>query len=222
MSGGSKIEKVVLKLRQEKKSYREIARILGISKSTISYWLSGNPQSVKIKQKLSEKNRRESKTRIQKIIQRSREKWEGIRKNAKEESIKEFAALIKNPLFISGICLYWGEGDSKPKNPLRISNTDPRMIHLYIKFLREILMIPSEKIKIGLILYPDLSEKESKRFWIDITGIKTDNFQKTQYIQGKHPTKRLPRGICMVITHGTVYKTKMLSWIDILHKKFTI
>jgi len=45
------------------------------------------------------------------------------------------------------------------------------------------------------------------------------NFMKTQYIRGYHPTKRLSRGICMVIVSSRRQKIKVLEWIDLFYKK---
>lgn len=142
-----------------------------------------------------------------------------LRRVARQEAQKDFLKLIKNPLFIAGLMLYWGEGDSKTKNPIRLSNTDPRMISLYIKFLVKCLNIPKEKLRSNIILYPDLSKRKCINFWIEKTGMPKQQFYKTQFIKGKHPTKRLTNGICMVVYSNREIKEKILVWIDLLSKK---
>ncbi|OHB21766.1 MAG: hypothetical protein A3J67_06695 [Parcubacteria group bacterium RIFCSPHIGHO2_02_FULL_48_10b] len=96
------------------------------------------------------------------------------------------------------------------------------MIRLYSIFLKKVLNIPLEKIKIGLILYPDLSDEQCKRFWKEIVRLPENNFMKTQYIRSRHPTKRLSWGICMVVVNNLEQKVKMLTWIDLFSRKFTI
>jgi len=209
-------------LRLEGKSYSQIKDSLGISKSTVSYWLSGDFQSSEIKEILTKRNIKESRKRIQILIDANNKKWKQWRESALLAALKEFQILYKNPLFISGIMLYWGEGDSKPKNPLRLSNTDPRMIKIYISFLRNILKIPEGKIKIGLILYPDIAAATAENFWKKVTLLPQNNFMKTQYIKGNHPTKRLENGICMVVVNSVQFKIKVLEWIDLFSKKLTI
>ncbi len=135
---------------------------------------------------------------------------------------EEFRIAIADPLFSAGIALYWGEGDRGPCNPLRLSNTDGRMIGTYSLFLRTFMQVPMEKIRIGLVLYPDLSDSQCRAFWASVAGVPTGNFMKTQYIDGKHPTKRLPYGICMVVVNSRAAKLKMLTWIDIFAKRYTI
>jgi len=126
---------------------------------------------------------------------------------------------MKNPLFVAGLTLYWAEGDSKAKNPFRLTNTDPRMIALYTKFLTEAIDIPKESLRPAIILYPDLSEKECLTFWSKVIGVPKTQFYKTQFIKGRHPTKRLSKGICMITCGNGQLKEKVTVWIDLLSKK---
>lgn len=212
----------IKELRSQNKSYKQIVSALGISKGTVSYWLAGDSESQKIKKQLTLENLRTSKLRIQKIIDTNRKKWAALWSEAESSAKEEFEKLVKNPLFVAGISIYWGEGDSKIDNPVRISNTDPRMIAVYCEFLRTILKISEEKIKVGLILYPDLNDKICTSFWSKVTKVIDGHFFKSQYIRGSHPTKRLAHGICMVIVSNKYQKVKILKWIDLFAKKFTI
>lgn len=112
--------------------------------------------------------------------------------------------------------LYWAEGDSKPKNPFRLTNTDPRMIALYTQFLVKALKIPKENLHPTIILYPDLSKEKCLNFWSEVIGVPESQFYKTQFIKGKHPTKRLSYGICMITCGNRQLKEKMIVWIELL------
>ena len=209
---------VAFKLRKQGKSYNEINKILGISKSTLSEWFKNNPESQKIKAALSARSNNNVTERIKRFVRENKLRWNKWREVAREEAKKEFVILVKKPLFIAGTMLYWGEGDSKPRNPVRLTNTDPRMIALYVKFLTNILNIPKEKIKASIILYSDLSEETCLNFWSNITKLSKSQFYKTQFIKGQHPTARLTNGICMVICNSRQLKEKMIVWIDLLSK----
>ena len=209
----------IIELRRKRKSYGEIAGILGVAKSTVSYWVAKNPESIRIKKILTEKNIRKSRVRIRKIIKATQLRWEKWREKAAIQAGQEFFALKGDPLFISGVMLYWGEGDGKTKNSLRFTNTDPKMMRLYVLFLKKAMHIATEKIHLELILYPDLPDETCKKFWSQATGLPQSNFWKTQFIKGYHPTKRLSHGICMAIVSSGEQKTKMLTWIDLLSKK---
>lgn len=150
----------------------------------------------------------------------ARKRWTRHRSGIIKEARARFRQLGQHPLFVSGISLYWGEGDSKLGNPLRLSNTNPQMIMVYIRFLRVVMGIPDSKIRIGLILYPDLSDEECKIFWSKTMDLPIENFMKTQFIEGHHPTKRLAHGICMVVVNSRAAKLKMLTWIDFFAKQY--
>jgi len=207
-----------LKLRGQNKSYNKISRELGVPKSTLSGWFSKIDWSQNIKNELTRKANFVAKKRLRLINKARREMWEQWREEARQQARDDFPRFKSDPLFISGIMIYWGEGDSKMGNPFRLSNTDPRMIALYTKFLTESLNIPKENLRSTIILYPDLSEEKCINFWAKIIGIPKSQFYKTQFIKGKHPTKRLSNGICMITCGNRQIKEKVLVWIDLLSK----
>lgn len=213
-----KDKNLAIKLRWQSKSYNEISKILGVPKSTLSGWFKNDPKSQQLKLRLGSKSNPVMAKRIEKFVKINREKWDKLRRETRLQAIKEFPKLVKNSLFIAGLMLYWGEGDSNPKNPVRLTNTNPKMIRLYTKFLIEIIKIPKEKIRVALILYPDLSEKQCLNFWSKINNLPKSQFLKTQFIRGRHPTRRLLNGICMIILNSRHLKEKFLIWIDLLSK----
>lgn len=209
---------LAIKLRKQGRSYNKISGELKISKSTLSNWFSDIEWSKDIKKELTRKANYIARKNLQRYNKKRKEKWEHWREEARQEAKKEFPKLKKNPLFIAGLMIYWGEGDSKIKNPFRLSNTDPRMIALYTKFLTKCLNIPKGNLRSTIILYPDLSEKKCMDFWTTTIGIPISQFYKTQFIRGKHPTKRLSNGICMIVCGNRQIKEKILVWIDLLSK----
>ncbi|MEK9180250.1 MAG: helix-turn-helix domain-containing protein [Patescibacteria group bacterium] len=210
-------EKAV-ELRKKSKSYNEISRALGIPKSTLAGWLSRDPVSRKIKATLTIQAAKNSRQRIKNLIEANRARWAQQREKAREEAFRDFPYLKRNPLFVAGLMLYWAEGDNKPGNPFRLTNTNSKIISLYTKFLVDVLKIPKENIRCGLILYPDLSEKICLSFWSQIIGIPKTQFYKTQVIGGRHPSKRLSNGICMIICGNRLLKEKVFVWLDLLSK----
>lgn len=211
-----KDKELAIKLRHSGKSYNEITRTLKVSKSTLSLWFRNDPVSQKLKLSL---NQSVNTYRIKRLVEANRERWNKWRESARQEAIKEFTELSKNHLFVAGLMLYWAEGDNNAKNPVKITNTAPAMIKLYIKFLVNILKIPSHTLRVGLIIYPDLSKRKCLNFWSEISGVPKGQFYKTQVIKGRHPTKRLSNGICMITCGNRQLKEKFLVWIDLLSKK---
>lgn len=210
---------LAIALRRQGKSYGEIRKKLGVPKSTLATWFRHDHLSARVKNILTEQARENSRQRIKKLVAFNKIRWEQWREEARIEARKKFSLLAKNPLFAAGLTLYWAEGDSRAENPFRLTNTDPRMIALYTKFLTEAIDVPKENLRPTIILYPDLSEKECLTFWSKIIGVPKTQFYKTQFIKGHHPTKRLSRGICMIMCGNRQLKEKILVWIDLLSKK---
>jgi len=202
-------------LRKKGLSYREISDRLNIPKSTISYWFRDKQWSQDVRRRLS---RRKAKIDVERVIamNKAREKKrKKLYKDYRAQAYEAFNKYKNNKLFISGLMLYWAEGDSKLENSLvRLSNTDPRIINIFIEFLKKFLDIDEKKIKLSLVIYPDLDDGYCKKFWFKKTGLPLDNFIKSQVIIGRHPTRRLKYGICTVYNCSRESKEKIMKWID--------
>jgi len=140
--------------------------------------------------------------------------------DAKWHNTQEFPELKNKPLFIAGLMLYWAEGDNgKAGSNVRLTNIDPRMIKVFINFALSLCKVPKENIRIGLLIYPDLNENICKNFWSKYTSVPVNQFHKIQVIKGRHPTKRLEYGICIVRVGGGGLKEKIRTWIDLYSRE---
>jgi hypothetical protein len=80
-------------------------------------------------------------------------------------------------LKIAGIMLYWAEGTFQG-NTVDFANSDPAMIKLFLKFLRQICGISEERLRVYLYGYASQNVAELKNFWQLITGIPQTQFTK--------------------------------------------
>lgn len=205
-----------VRLRKIGKSYREIKKQLGVPVSTLSDWLHKIKWSRKLAKKLGEQAKTKSTIRLINLNKIRGNNLKQLYEEAEIEAVKEFENLKLHPLFVAGISIYWGEGDKLSKHIIRVANTDPTMIKLFARFLINICGIDKNKIKLSLLLYPDLNEVECKNFWIKNTKITEKNFNKSIRIEGKHKTKRVRYGVCTVSVCSTYLKKKILKWLKIL------
>jgi len=214
---------LALKLRHQGLSYKKISKELGVPTSTLNSWFKTLAWSNTIKDELTARAIRQSGKRIRKVIQANQAKWAKLREGFRHDAVKEFAAFKNNSLFIAGLMLYWGEGDQNLKYPVRLTNTNHKMIALFKKFLLEVCRVSIEDIRLALFIYPDLSDKSCKKFWGDQIGVDPDKFEKTQVIYGKHPTKRLANGICSIRVRRSYWlKEKILVWIDLMSENLIV
>jgi len=203
-------------LRRAGKSYDEIYRALKIPKATLSNWFAGIDWSAAIKKQLVQRSIAVSTQRMLVLDAIRGSHLRKVYQAAREEARKEFDQLKYNPLFIAGIMLYWGEGDKRTRHTTKLTNTDPEMIRLFVSFLRNACFVPKEKIRASLVIYPDLDSDECVVYWSRQSSIPCRNFVKSSVIVGRHPERRLGRGICLVYISSTYFKVKMLEWMSLL------
>lgn len=205
-----------ISLRKSGKSYLEIKKELGVPKSTLSDWFRDQKWSRGISLKLIEKTRNVHSIRIQELNKIRGNNLKRLYEQARKEAIEDFELLKYHPLFISGLMIYWGEGNKSSKSHCSIANTEPLMIKLFLQFLRNICGFKSPKIKAWILLYPDLDEKICKEFWMKNTTLKENDFHKSIVIKGKHKTNKLSFGVCSIGVSSAYLKCKILKWIEML------
>jgi len=180
-----------ISLRKAGYSYTHISKATGISKSTLSNWLT----------KILYKPNKETismigKARAASGLAKSRLRIESV-KLARNEAKKEIAGLSKRDLFMLGLGLYIGEG-SKSHNTVRIVNSDYNIVLLAIRWFNEVVGVPKENFSMRIHMYPDSKEREVINFWVKKTGISLGQFKKSQvdYRQDKKVSRRgkLPYG----------------------------
>lgn len=203
-------------LRRSGKSYQEILRILAVPRSTLSGWFGKEDWSAKIRQQLTADTRDTHNLRLVDLNKIRGENLELAYDEARRVAAEEFELLKYNPIFIAGIMLYWGEGDKATRGQVRLTNTDPEMLKLYYIFLKDVCRISTKRIGAHVLLYPDLNEKATLEYWSSRIGIPLERFIKCTTIQGRHPTKRLGYGVCMVYVSSSYFKAKVNEWLALL------
>lgn len=163
-----------LELRTQGKSYSQIKSELGISKSTLSYWLRDYPLSPERIRELRDFNHQ----RIERYIETRRKTRETRLKVIYNSEKKFIFPLSKRDLSIGGLFLYWGEGLKSTMSEASLSNTDPAVIKFFIHWAKECLGVPSERISFRLHLYGDMDINAETNFWIKTLKISKSQFSK--------------------------------------------
>lgn len=206
-------------LRLSGKSYTEIHEILKVPRSTLSDWFGKEEWFMRIRERLAIAAQEVSTSRIIQLNKIRGDHLVRAYEQARSEARTEFMTLKYNPLFVAGLMLYWGEGDKVGKSAVRLTNTDPAMIKLFVFFLSRICNIPTRDIGLHLLVYPDLNERAVREHWAMKVGLPLENFIKSTLIHGKHPTKRLGLGICIAYVSSTYLKAKVREWMRLLPKE---
>ncbi len=114
-------------------------------------------------------------------------------------------------LFGLGLGIYLGEGNKKAKHSLRVGNTDPRVLKLFIKFLINICGLKEYRLSYSIVCFNDVDPSISKSYWAKQLGVLPEKFGKITSIphQGKGTYKRKSQfGVCTVQANNV----KLRNW----------
>lgn len=211
-----KDKEIAYNLRTKGKSYRQIREELKVPLSTLSDWFKDIAWSQELAQKLAAQVQIKHTARLVELDRIRGQHLLQAYEEARKEAREDLEVLKYNPLFIAGLMLYWGEGDKASKHQVRLANTDPDLIRLFVVFVRDVCNVPIQKIGISILTYPDIDDVANRAYWSEISGISQEKFLKSILIQGRHKTKRLGHGVCSVFISSAYFKVKMLEWLKLL------
>jgi hypothetical protein len=202
-----------IKLRQKGNSYSQIKEKLGINKSTLSGWLSDMPLSQERIKKLRDFNPQRIE-RYRNTMQNKRNfQHDLIYKNIKDK----LKSLSDRDLLISGFFLYWGEGSKTKYYSVALTNTNPKMLVFFIKWL-DFFNVPKEKLRVKLHLYSDMKVKEQISFWSKTLNIPISQFRNSYIKESKFSSisykNGFGHGTCSVIVEDKAIASQILIGLE--------
>lgn len=213
---------LAIKLRKKGRSYKEIRSIIKVSKGTLSLWLRDVLLSEQQKHRLYVTLKQQNVYRLAKNKQKIKV---DLTKKIVDASMSEFKKLSNNPVFISGLMLYWAEGDkAETHEVVKLSNSDPSMIKFMMRWFREICKVPEDKFRIALHIHTLHCRENIEQYWSEITKIPLSQFHKT-WIKPttlKHRKNPLYNGTCSIrICNKNLFR-KIKGWKLGFQQKFDL
>ena len=143
----------------------DIARELGVSRSSVSLWTRDVP--------VAPSPRRRSGPRAPNVLER--------RKQAEIAELLEagrsrIGPLSERDLLVAGTALYAGEG-TRSGHIVGFANTDPRMVSLFCAWLRRFFDIDERRLRLRLYLHQGLDLDGATAFWSEVAGIPFKQFR---------------------------------------------
>lgn len=160
-----------------------------------------------------------SKERIEASKNKIKERMDRLEK-FKELGKNMVGNISKRDLFLVGIALYWGEGNKKGRR-LILSNSDPEMIKIWIKWLIECLNLSISDIScnVGINEIHKDRVKLVEKYWSEMTGIPLIEFRKVSLKKVKamkvyeNPEKHFGT-LCIRVKRSTNLNYQMLGLIE--------
>ncbi|NBV77875.1 hypothetical protein EBR66_06950 [bacterium] len=121
-----------------------VAQKMHCSQSTVNYWLA--------KHKIKKRS----------ISQAIYKKWNPHGDPFRKMPIDNIPKAV---LFGVGVGLYWGEGTKSNPTSIRLGNSDPRLIRVFVSFLEHCFAIQRSKLRFGLQIFGDMDADKTIAFW---------------------------------------------------------
>lgn len=213
-----------IRLRKKGLSYTEILKQILVAKSTLSLWLRSVNLTKKQKQKLTAKKleaaqRGANKQHLKKIK---------LIVDLTNEAEKEITRLTKKDLWLIGVALYWAEGSKEKEHTLGqqviFSNSDYKMIKIFLKWLKEIIKIKNSEIAFEIYIHKTANSENALNWWSRALSCEKDQFKL--YFK-KHNIKKTNRRNTNNNYHGLLrvrvkkssrLNKKISAWINTICK----
>lgn len=205
-------------LRKKGFSYSEIQKYIPVSISSLSLWLNKMKLSEKQKVRLTRKG--DIARSLGSIALKNNRLAKS--KNIINEAISEIKGINIDDLMLIGIMLYWAEGSKQkehnPSTEVVFSNSDPKMIQVYLKWLKTCLKIPDENIVFEIYIHKSYkrSIRSLRDHWSSITNFPYSMFGRVYFKKNKVHSYRKNRGP----SYGGVLRIRVKKSTD-LNRKIT-
>jgi excisionase family DNA binding protein len=203
-------------LRETKRlTIDQLAARLGISRTTIYYWVrdipipgsgpgGGWPEAA----------RRKGNRTV-------RRKYRLLREEAYERGSREFGELAADPTFRDFVCLYIAEGYKRSRHSVSICNSDPAVVMLGNAWIKRFARNP---VRYSFQYHADQDVRKLKAFWgaqfdVDPTEIKCQPKSNDSRLRSR--TWRCRYGVLAVTTHDTLLRARLEAWIDCIRASWT-
>lgn len=216
-----------MKLRIAGYSYNEIRDRLGIPKSTLRTWFAELVLSKAANERLA---RRMQAGTVHLIRRNRRQTHDALRRahEVQKSACMSVPPLGKRELLLVGATLYWAEGYKRPKiyqgkerasHPISFLNSDPDAVRIFVRFLEDVIQVPSERIRATMRLYRHINEGEARAYWSAKSGIPAARFAATTYLvsgasKGIRPYNRLPFGTLQIYVNDTQKFHRLMGLIE--------
>jgi hypothetical protein len=183
----------------------EIARSLGVSKSSVSIWVRDIELTHSQRAALQARNPAYNGQ----YLGAATRVTQGRQRRAAHQTAGRERVRNNDHDFVHACLLYWGEG-AKSRHSLSFSNADPDMVRVWVRLLRTALAAPEERIRLTCYLYADhvAEQTDVEAFWLDVTRLARANMCKSIVNSYSRSSQRkrqrlLPFGTVKIAVHET-------------------
>jgi transcriptional regulator with XRE-family HTH domain len=202
-------------LRAEGWTYAEICGELAVSRSSVSLWVRDVEvdgaewkRRARANRNFGARRRGPNKLQVAKQAEIDR---------CRREAADWLGSLSERDLFMAGIALYAGEG-FKTGGAVGLANTDPRLVALFLRWLRRFFDIDESRLRVRLYLHQGLDLDAAQAFWSELTAVPPAQFGAPYraVADASRRASKHPMG-CPAVRYSSVHELRrVLALVDAL------
>ena len=211
-----------IELRKQGLTYREILAVLPVAKSSLSLWFQDLPLSKEEKNVL--KKRKDSNISKGRIAAAASNRKHKIAREATylAESRIQFLESTSDPLFHTGVSLYWAEG-AKRNDSFLFMNSDVAMIDTMLKWLEKYTEYKRQDLGFRLYLHEPFAHQQWEKWWAKELQVDLIQFKKTIIKPTNLGIKKRPnyKGCLRIeVPRSTKLLIMMKFWINMIVESY--
>ena len=112
--------------------------------------------------------------------------------------------------------LYLTEGNIRHQHSIKFSNSNPGIVKIFVKFLKIVCGVLTDKIKASLIVYPDVDIQKAKDYWGNFLDLPAAQFSKTSVLKSRingSLKKHSEIGTATVYVHNSKLLGIIKDWV---------
>lgn len=204
-------------LRKKGLSYNEILKQVSVSKSSLSTWLKHIGLAQAHRQRFTE-NRRRAQERAQLACRNARIAKEIAIIDSARQQVKNIS---ERELWFIGTALYWAEGAKQKEHnvsqKVTFSNSDPNMILLFDRWLREICHQDKTDLVYSIYIHVTADKERARKYWEKLLHAKIDRmyFKSHKPKTNRKNTKDGYFGLMRIdVRKSTDLNRKIKGWVN--------
>ena len=174
-----------LEWRKYGRSISDIASALSVSKSTVSVWCRDIALSEEAIANIAKSGNAKATIALMRYSEEKRTQRQLAELKSAKKGACRLSSLSDRDIYCIGLGLYWGEGYKTGSQEFGFTNSDPRMILFYMRWLNVVFGIK----KMDVILRISINQthkhriKEVEAYWSKLLDIPHSQFTKTSLIK---------------------------------------
>lgn len=174
-------------LRRKGFSVGDIAKKLGVAKSSASIWCREIELSDPQKETLRINAIKSGNTGRLMGAEMNKQKRLVSLEKAREFAKENIKITPENESLLAGLCLYWAEGSKSMSSRLKFTNSDPKMMLFMMKWLEKNFDVKSRDLipRISINNIHEPRQNKVLNFWSSTLNIPKEQFRKTTFIKTK-------------------------------------